>query len=86
MVTTNMRKYPRMEASLIVSVRVMKMPTFARFPEVRSHSNHKVYYMLKYYSLALVSGKLLLLLKSENVVHIIFSAHLTCSCEQRMNF
>ena len=43
----------------------MKMPTFARFPEVRSHSNHKVYYMLKHYSLALVSGKLLLLLKKK---------------------
>ena len=42
---------------------MMKMPTFARFPEVRSHSNHKVYYMLKYYSLTLVSEKLLLLLK-----------------------
>ena len=42
---------------------MMKMPTFARFPEVRSGSNHKVYYMLKYYSLALVSEKLLLLLK-----------------------
>ena len=63
MVTANMRKYPRMEASLMVSIRVMKMPTFARFPEVRSRSNHKVYYMLKYYILALVSGKFLLLLK-----------------------
>ena len=61
--TTIMRKYPRMEASLIISIRVMKMPTFARFPEVRSRSNHKVYYMLKYYILALVSGKFLLLLK-----------------------
>ena len=61
MVTTIMRKYPRMEASLMVSL--MKMPIFARFPEVRSHSNHKVYYMLKYYSLALVSEKLHLLLK-----------------------
>ena len=48
-----------MEASLMVSLGVMKMLTFARFPEVRSHSNHKVYYVLKYYSLALVSGKLL---------------------------
>ena len=65
MVTANMRKYPRMEASLMVSLRMMKMPTFARFPEVRSHSNHKVYYMLKYYSFVLVSGKLLLLLKKK---------------------
>ena len=47
----------------MVSIGVMKMPTFARFPEVRSRSNHKVYYMLKYYSLALVSEKLHLLLK-----------------------
>ena len=61
--TTIMQKYPRMEASLIISIRVMKMPTFARFPEVRSRSNHKVYYLLKYYILALVSGKFLLLLK-----------------------
>ena len=49
----------------MVSLKMMKMPTFARFPEVRSHSNHKVYYMLKHYSLALVSGKLLLLLKKK---------------------
>ena len=42
---------------------MIKIPTFARFPEVRSRSNHKVYYMLKYYILALVSGKFLLLLK-----------------------
>ena len=63
MVTTIMPKYPRVEVSLMVSLKMMKMPTFARFPEVRSHSNHKVYYMLKYYSLALVSEKLLLLLK-----------------------
>ena len=47
----------------MVSLKMMKMPTFARFPEVRSRSNHKVYYMLKYYSLALVSEKLHLLLK-----------------------
>ena len=47
----------------MLSLRMMKMPTFARFPEVRSHSNHKVYYMLKCYSLALVSEKLHLLLK-----------------------
>ena len=63
MITTIMRKYPRMEASLMVSLGMMKMPIFSRFPEVRSHSNHKVYYMLKYYSLALVSEKLHLLLK-----------------------
>ena len=49
----------------MISIGVMKMPTFARFPEVRSRSNHKVYYMLKYYILTLVSGKLFLLLKSE---------------------
>ena len=60
-----MQKYPGIEASLMVSIRVMKMPTFARFPEVRSRSNHKVYYMLKYYIHALVSGKLFLPLKSE---------------------
>ena len=65
MVTTIMPKYPRMEASLMVSLGMIKMPTFARFPEVRSHSNHKVYYVLKYYSLVLVSGKLLLLLKKK---------------------
>ena len=59
-----------------------KMPIFARFPEVRSHSNHKVYYVLKHYSLPLMSGKLLLLLKSENIVHRICSAHLTCTCER----
>ena len=33
-----------------------------------------------------MSGKFLLLLKSKNVVHIICSAHLTCTCERRMNF
>ena len=31
-----------MEASLIVSLRVVEMPIFAKRPEVRSHSNHKV--------------------------------------------
>ena len=65
MVTTIMRKYPGIEASLMVSLGMIKMPTFARCPEVRSHSNHEVYYMLKYYSLVLVSGKLLLLLKKK---------------------
>ena len=63
MVTTIVRKYPGIEASLMVPLGMIKMPIFARFPEVRSHSNHKVYYMLKYYSLALVSEKLHLLLK-----------------------
>ena len=82
MVTTIMRKYPGIEASLMVSLGMMKMPIFARFPEVRSHSNHKVYYVLKHYSLPLVSGKLLLLLKSGNIVHRICSAHLTCTCER----
>ena len=70
----------------MVSIRMMKMLTFARFPEVRSHSNHKVYCMLKYYSLALVSGKLLLLLKSESIVHRICSPHLTCTGQRRINF
>ena len=31
-----------MEGSLIVSLSVEEMPIFARRPEVRSHSNHKV--------------------------------------------
>ena len=31
-----------MEASLIVSLSLVEMPIFARRPEVRSHSNHKV--------------------------------------------
>ena len=31
-----------MEGSLIVSLRIVKMPIFARCREVRSHSNHKV--------------------------------------------
>ena len=34
------RKYPRMKASLIVSLGLMKTPSFARYPEVRSHSHH----------------------------------------------
>ena len=85
MVTTLARKYLRMEASLMVSLVSIKTPSFARCPEVRSLSNHKVYYVLKHCSLALVSGKFLLLLKSKNVVHIISSAHLTCKCERRMN-
>ena len=51
-----------MEVSLTVSLRVMnKMTTFARYREVRSHSNHKVYYVPKHYSLALVSRKFILL-------------------------
>ena len=36
--------------------------------------------------LHLCQEKFLLLLKSKNVVHIICSAHLTCTCERRMNF
>ena len=63
--TTIMQKYPGIEASLMVSLGMIKMRIFARFPEVRSRSNHKVYYMLKYYILALVSGKLFFPLKSE---------------------
>ena len=56
MVTTISRKYPRMEASLMLSLGIIEeMPIFVRCPEVRSHSNHKAYYVLKYYSLALVS-------------------------------
>ena len=31
-----------MEASFIVSLSLVEMPIFARRPEVRSHSNHKV--------------------------------------------
>ena len=34
-VTTNGRKYLRMEASLMLSLRLEEMPTFARRPEVR---------------------------------------------------
>ena len=68
------------------SLGMMKTPSFARYPEVRSHSKHKVYYVLKHYSLALLPGKLLLLLRSENIVHPICSAHLTCTCERRMIF
>ena len=45
--TTKGRKYPRMNASLMVSLGMMKMPTFARCPEVRSNSNRKVCYVLK---------------------------------------
>ena len=86
MITTIERKYLRMEASLMVSLGVIKTPSFARCPEVRSHSNYKVNYVLKHCSLALVSGKFILLLKSKNVVHIICSAHLTCTCERRINF
>ena len=33
--TTNGRKYLRMEASLVLSLRLEEMPTFARRPEVR---------------------------------------------------
>ena len=55
MVTTLARKYLRMEASLIISLVTIKTPSFARCPEVRSHSNHKVYYVLKHYSLTLLS-------------------------------
>ena len=54
MIETIERKYPRTEAYLIVSLEVIKTPSFARYPEVRSHSNHKVDYVLKHYSLALV--------------------------------
>ena len=77
MVTTLARKYPRTEASLIVSLAVIKMPTFARCLEGRSHSNRKVNYELKHYSLELVSWKLLSLLKSRNIVYSICSAHLS---------
>ena len=45
---TERRKYPRMEASLMVSLRLVEMPSFARRPEVRSHSNHKVYNEVKH--------------------------------------
>ena len=46
-VTTSGRKYLRMEASLMVSLRSVEMPTFARCLEVRSHSNYKVYNVLR---------------------------------------
>ena len=72
-----------MEVSLTVSLRVMKkMTTFARYREVRSHSNHKVYYVPKHYSLALVPFKFILFLKSKNIAHTICSAHLTFTCER----
>ena len=48
MVMTERRKYPRMEASLMVCLRLVEMPSFARRPEVRSHSNHKVYNEVKH--------------------------------------
>ena len=86
MVMTERRKYPRMEASLMVSLGLVEMPSFARRPEVRSHSNHKVYNEVKHWSLALVSGILLLLLRSKNIVHRINSAHLTGTSERWMNF
>ena len=86
MVKTLARKYPRTEASLTVSLAVIKMPTFARCLEGRSHSNCKVNYELKHYSLVLVSWKLPLLLKSKSIVYRICSAHLTCTCERWMNF
>ena len=86
MVTTLARKYPRTEASLTVSLAVIKMLTFARCLEGRSHSNCKVNYELKHYSLVLVSWKLPLLLKSKSIVYRICSAHLTCTCERWMNF
>ena len=73
-------KYPRMEASLMVSLGVIKTPSFARCPEVRSHSNHKVYYVQSCTCVMKIS-----LASSENIVHIIRSAHLTCTCEWRMN-
>ena len=41
--TTKRRKYPRMEASLMQFLGMMKINTFASCPEVRSHSNCKVY-------------------------------------------
>ena len=86
MVTARARKYPRMEASLMISLALIKTPSFARCPEVRSHSNHKVYYVLKHYSLTLLSWKLFLLLENKNNVHRICSAHLTCTRELWTNF
>ena len=41
-VTTKRRRYLRKEACFIVSLSLVEMPIFARRPEVRSHSNHKV--------------------------------------------
>ena len=44
MVTTIARKYPGMEASLVVSIPLMIKPIFVKYPAVRSHSNNKVIY------------------------------------------
>ena len=55
MLTKKGRKYPRMVASLTVFLGMIKINAFARCGEVRSHFNHKVYYVLKHYSLATVS-------------------------------
>ena len=85
-VRTTGRKYLRMEASLMVSLYLVEMPTFARCLEVRSHSSHKVYNELRHDSLALVSWKLLLLPRSKTIVHRIYSAHLTGTSERWMNF
>ena len=56
--TTVTRKYPRMEASLMVSLSVMIKLISARCPEVRSHSNHKLHYVLKHYSYTFVMKQL----------------------------
>ena len=47
----------------MVSLSVMIKPISARCPEVRSHSNHKLHYVLKHYSYTFVMKKLLLPLK-----------------------
>ena len=77
--TTVTRKYPRTEASLMVSLSVMIKPISARCLEVRSHSNHKLHYVLKHYSYTFVMP---LPLKSKNIVHRICSAHPTCTFER----
>ena len=56
--TTVTRKYPRTEASLMVSLSVMIKPISARCPEVRLHSNHKLHYVLKHYSYTFVMKQL----------------------------
>ena len=79
--TTVTRKYPRTEASLMVSLSVMIKPISARCPEVRSHSNHKLHYVLKHYSYTFVM-KITLASEIKNIVHRICSAHPTCAFER----
>ena len=79
--TTVTRKYPRTEASLMVSLSVMIKPISVRCPEVRSHSNHKLQYVLKHYSYTFVM-KIALASEIKNIVRTICSAHPTCTFER----